>query len=63
MGLFSSDKREANQRLRQAHRALDDNGKRERRAGIKDETDEYLRLNQAVIDAEKDASWWARFNR
>jgi hypothetical protein len=38
--------------FRRAEAALYDNAAREAAAGITHETDEYLRLNQAVIDAE-----------
>lgn len=38
---------------RRAEAALYENAAREAAAGITHETPEYLRLNQAVIDAEK----------
>lgn len=60
MDFFSSD---GDQALYDARAALDDNSDRERAAGITEETDEYLRLNSAVADAEANASPWARFNR
>lgn len=46
-----------------AQAALNAHGEQERQAGVTEETDEYLRLNEAVHDAEAHASWWARFTR
>lgn len=49
-----------------AKKALDANYEKElkeaRRAGRKyiEETPEYLRLNRAVLDAEKKLPWWRR---
>ncbi|MGH3903081.1 MAG: hypothetical protein ACRDTE_02605 [Pseudonocardiaceae bacterium] len=60
MALFNND---ADQRLRDACRALDDNTDREHHAGITDETEEFNNLNDAVHHAEQDASWWTRHNR
>jgi hypothetical protein len=37
------------ERYKQALRALRENAKRERQAGIREETPEYLELNQAVL--------------
>lgn len=53
-------KKEANQRLRAARDALQELSERERRAGVTEETPEYLAANRAVIDAEPGASWWVR---
>ena len=50
-------------RYRAADMALAENSTREMRAGIREETDEYLRLNSAVIDAEEACPWWARIMR
>lgn len=51
---------EANERLRKARADLAAYGEQCRDRGIDWETEEFLRLNQAVIDAEVDASWWVR---
>jgi len=48
----------ARARLRAARIALGENQQREEAAGIDYETPEFLRLNQAVADAEKDVPWW-----
>lgn len=67
MGQSKDEKKAARQRLKSAREALDANYERELSAArargekyIGEETDEYLRLNQAVIDAEKDVPWWRR---
>jgi hypothetical protein len=46
--------------MKAARRALDENAARERKAGIRHETDEYLALNSRVVEAEKNVSWWRR---
>lgn len=43
-----------------ARTALDDNQRAEKAAGITHETDTYLTLNQAVLDAEKNVPWYRR---
>lgn len=43
--------RDARAQLHDAEDALEKNSRKERAAGVKDETDEYLRLNHAVHDA------------
>jgi len=48
----------AKARLRAARLALGENQQREEAAGIDYETAEFLTLNQAVADAEKDVPWW-----
>ncbi len=48
-------------RLHDAKQALDSYSDAQKAAGDHEETDEYLKLNQAVADAERDASPWARF--
>lgn len=53
-------KKEANKRLKQAREALAAKQERDIAAGIHEETPEYLRLNHAVAEAEKDVSWWRR---
>jgi hypothetical protein len=52
--------KDARQKLKDARRALEDNSEREMAAGIRDETDEFNRLNNAVIDAEKNVPWLGR---
>jgi hypothetical protein len=44
--------------MREADRRLNENGDRERRAGIDYETPEYERLNNAANDAAAKVSWW-----
>ena len=60
MGLFSKPDSEAMAAYRKARRDLDDNDREEQRRGIRHETDEFLRLNEAVIEAEKKVPWWRR---
>jgi hypothetical protein len=43
-----------------ARKALDDNSRAERKAGIRDETDTYLELNARVLEAEKNVPWYRR---
>lgn len=60
MGLFSKSPEEktAVQNLRAADKALNANSDRERKAGIRDETPEYQRLNAAANEAAAHVSWW-----
>ena len=44
--------------LRAADGALHGNSAREKRAGIREETPEYLRLNEAANEAAAKVSWW-----
>lgn len=64
---MAKDKKEANEALKAARKALDENQQRELNAArkqghklIQEQSDEYLRLNDAVAEAEKGASWWLR---
>jgi hypothetical protein len=59
MGLFSKSPEEkaAIADMRAADKALNDNSDRERRAGVRDETPEYQRLNKAANDAAAKVSW------
>lgn len=50
----------ANEASRNADAALHANQRREMAAGIREETPEYLRLNDAANEAAKHASWWRR---
>lgn len=50
----------ARQEMKAARRALDELAERDSKAGIRDETPEYLAANRRVIDAEKNVSWWRR---
>jgi len=56
-GQTPGQRRAAIARYKAARKALNDNAERERAAGITQETDEYLRLNAAVVDAERDVPW------
>ena len=49
---------EARKALRAARAALEGNSLYERGRGIDWETDEFLRLNHAVYEAERRVSWW-----
>ena len=44
--------------MREADRRLNENGDRERRAGIDYETPEYQRLNAQANQAAAKVSWW-----
>lgn len=44
-----------------ARRALDLNSIAEYEACVQDETPEFLRLNRAVIAAERGVPWWRRW--
>lgn len=44
----------------EARRALEDNAERERKAGIRDETEPYHRLNSRVIETGQPLSPWQR---
>jgi DNA-binding GntR family transcriptional regulator len=50
----------ANQASKQADAALHANQRKEKAAGIREETPEYLRLNGAANQAAAKASWWRR---
>lgn len=54
------DPKEARQQLKDAKQRLHANQEREERAGVTHETDEYLRLNRDVAEAEKHVPWWRR---
>lgn len=43
-----------------ARRALADNAAREKAAGVTEETDTYLALNERVIETEKHVPWYRR---
>lgn len=69
MGFFSSKsdaekaaRDEAVAEYKRAHKALNDNSEREWKAGIRDETEEYHRLNKAACDAAENPNlpWWRR---
>lgn len=52
----------ATREYKDAHRALQKNSDREQKAGIRDETPEYLRLNARANDAARNPNlpWWRR---
>ncbi|MFF0166782.1 hypothetical protein [Streptomyces prasinus] len=60
MGLFkkSAEEKVAVAEMRAADRRLNENSDRERRAGIRDETPEYQRLNAAANEAAAKVSFW-----
>ena len=51
----------AKREMKDARRTLDELAERDIRAGIRDETPEYLAANRRVIEAEKNVSWWRRW--
>lgn len=60
MGLFpTADEKRAIKEMKEADRKLNENGAREKKAGIRHETPEYLRLNR--IANEKAARVPRRF--
>ncbi len=63
MGLFDLFSKPGDAAFHEAQEALNSHSEQERQAGVTEDTDEYLRLNQAVHDAKVHASWWARFDR
>lgn len=60
MGLFSSGSSKDVEKYKAAKRDLERLAKRERRAGIKHETDAFNRANHRVVEAEKNVPWWRR---
>lgn len=61
MGWFSSkNDDDAVREYRDARKALEDNGRAEKKAGIREETDTYRELNARVLDAEKRIPWHRR---
>lgn len=60
MGLFKKtpEEKTAIAELKAADKALNDNGDRERAAGIDWETDEYQRLNGIANEKATNVSWW-----
>jgi len=60
MGLFSkSPEEKANiAAMKAADKKLNDNSDREFKAGIRDETPEYQRLNKAANEAAAKVSFW-----
>lgn len=43
-----------------AKQALHANQREEKKAGIREETDTYVALNTAVVEAEKNVPWYRR---
>ena len=60
MGVFkkTADEKAAIAEMKAADRRLNENSDRERRAGIRDETPEYQRLNRAANEAAAKVSFW-----
>ncbi|WP_060905355.1 hypothetical protein [Streptomyces scabiei] len=60
MGLFSKSPEEkaAIAEMKAADKALNDNSSREFKAGIRDETPEYQRLNTAANEAAAKVGFW-----
>ncbi|MET8113775.1 hypothetical protein [Streptomyces prasinus] len=60
MGLFkkTAEGKTAIADMRAADRRLNANSDRERRAGVRDETPEYQRLNTAANEAAAKVSFW-----
>lgn len=60
MGLFkkTAEEKAAIQRMKDADRALNENSDREFKAGIREETPEYQRLNRAANEAAAKVPFW-----
>lgn len=60
MGLFKKTpaQKAAIAEMKAADKALHDNSAKERKAGIREETPEYLRLNNAANEAAAKVSFW-----
>lgn len=60
MGLFSKtpEEKQAIAEMKAADKALNDNSTREFKAGIRDETPEYQRLNRAATEAASKVGFW-----
>ncbi|QIJ61425.1 hypothetical protein [Streptomyces sp. JB150] len=60
MGLFKKtpEEKAAIAAMKEADRRLNENSDRERRAGIREETPEYQRLNAAANEAAAQVSFW-----
>jgi hypothetical protein len=60
MGLFkkTADEKANIAAMKEADRRLNENSERERRAGVRDETPEYQRLNRAANEAAAKVSFW-----
>lgn len=43
-----------------ARKALEENSRTEKAAGIREETDTYLELNARVLETEKNVPWYRR---
>uniref|UniRef100_UPI0030E15EF6 hypothetical protein n=1 Tax=Streptomyces tubercidicus TaxID=47759 RepID=UPI0030E15EF6 len=53
-----AERKQARADMKAADRALNENSDRERRAGIREETPEYQRLNRAANEAASKVSRW-----
>lgn len=62
-GITRAERRANIKALREADAALHANQRREEAAGIRHETDEYLRLNGAANEAADKVSRWRGGNR
>jgi hypothetical protein len=60
MGLFSRNTSPATATYKAAKQKLHDNQRAEKKAGVTEETDTYVALNNAVLDAEKNVPWYRR---
>ncbi|MFH9765150.1 hypothetical protein ACH4N4_30545 [Streptomyces microflavus] len=60
MGRFrkTAEEKKAVAKMKAADAALNENSDREFRAGIRDETPEYQRLNGVANEAAAEVSWW-----
>ncbi|MGH3625275.1 MAG: hypothetical protein ACRDQ5_26405 [Sciscionella sp.] len=61
MGFFGS--KDANARLRAAHKALDENSEREDKAGATGDTETFHQLNAECDDARKAGAGWLLSHR
>jgi len=60
MGLFSRNTSPETATYKAAKHALHANQRAEKKAGVTEETDTYVALNNAVLDAEKNVPWCRR---
>ncbi|MBB4931396.1 multidrug resistance efflux pump [Lipingzhangella halophila] len=58
--MSKEERKQANAEFKQAKAKLDEHAEKQKKAGNHQADDEYYRLNKAVNDASKRASWWNR---
>jgi hypothetical protein len=58
--MFGRKDNDALREYKDARKALDDNARAERKAGVREETDTYVELNARVLETEKNVPWYRR---